>query len=293
MTESAAIPHYLATRYGPTPLAVDVGEPDYGLWLDWLQRSEATLTFPQTIVLRYTRLEPEERRAKQAADDYAQWFLSRLRHLTRALADREWLCAGRFTMADLCVGYALLFAKTLELDHKFSPEIAAYWERLAARPAFQAAKANVRSSSSRHGRFGPGLGVACPALADGDRLRLRRWPICRSSRTAAWAAGHVQGVAVDVRGGYIYYSFTNLLAKYDFSGKLIGTLVGWTGHLGDLDFNPADGKVYGSLEYKEDKAFYIAVIDVARLDRVGVEASKTEIFRTVYLPEVVKDYAPT
>jgi hypothetical protein len=75
------------------------------------------------------------------------------------------------------------------------------------------------------------------------------------------------------------------------AGKLVGTLVGWTGHLGDLDFNPADGKVYGSLEYKEDKAFYIAVIDVSRLDRVGVEASKTEIFRTVYLPEVVKDYA--
>lgn len=106
-----------------------------------------------------------------------------------------------------------------------------------------------------------------------------------------WASGHVQGIAVDVKGGFVYYSFTNLLAKYDFSGKLIGTLVGWTGHLGDLDFNPADGKVYGSLEYKEDKAFYIAVIDVARLDRVGVEASQTELFRTVYLPEVVKDYS--
>jgi len=106
-----------------------------------------------------------------------------------------------------------------------------------------------------------------------------------------WPSGHVQGVAVDVQGGYIYYSFTNLLAKYDFNGKLVGTLVGWTGHLGDLDFNPADGKVYGSLEYKKDKAFYVAVIDVARLDRVGVEASKTEMFRTVYLPEVVKDYA--
>jgi glutathione S-transferase len=141
MTESAAIPQYLATRYGPTPLAVDAGEPDYALWLDWLHRSEATLTFPQTIVLRYTRLEPEERRLKQAADDYAQWFLSRLRHVTRALADRAWLCAGRFTMADLSVGYALLFARTLGLDAKFSPEVAAYWERLSARPAFRAAKA--------------------------------------------------------------------------------------------------------------------------------------------------------
>lgn len=141
MTESAAIPHYLATRYGPTPLAVGADEPDYGLWLDWLHRSEATLTFPQTIVLRYTRLEPKERRLAQAADDYAQWFLSRLQHLTRALSEREWLCAGRFTMADLCVGYALLLARTLGLEHKFSPEIADYWERLSRRPGFVAARA--------------------------------------------------------------------------------------------------------------------------------------------------------
>ena len=149
MTESAAIPQYLATRYGPSPLAVEVMEADYGLWLDWLHRSEATLTFPQTIVLRYTQLEPEARRLQQAADDYAQWFLSRLRHLTRALADREWLCAGRFTMADLCVGYALLFARSLNLDHKFSPEVATYWQRLSARPAFRAAQAAQDAAQAR------------------------------------------------------------------------------------------------------------------------------------------------
>lgn len=148
MTESAAIPQYLATRYGPTPLAVEVEELDYALWLDWLHRSEATLTFPQTIVLRYTQLEPEERRLKQAADDYAQWFLSRLRHVTRALGDREWLCAGRFTMADLCVGYALLFARNLGLDHKFSPEVEAYWDRLSTRPAYIAAQAAQARAAS-------------------------------------------------------------------------------------------------------------------------------------------------
>ena len=141
MTESAAIPQYLATRYGPTPLAVGAHEHDYGLWLDWLHRSEATLTFPLTIVLRYSRLEPEERRLQQAADDYTRWFLSRLRHLTRALKDREWLCAGRFTMADLCVGYALLLARTLNLEHKFSPEISAWWDRITTRPGFLAAQA--------------------------------------------------------------------------------------------------------------------------------------------------------
>lgn len=143
------------------------------------------------------------------------------------------------------------------------------------------------------------VGLACPAsaaqrpAATADALSSHSGapPLPLTQNGGTWRSGHVQGVAIDVRGGFIYYSFTNLLAKYDFSGKLIGTLVGWTGHLGDLDFNPADGKVYGSLEYKKDNAFYIAVIDVSRLDEVGVEASKSEIFRTVYLREVVRDYS--
>lgn len=117
---------------------------------------------------------------------------------------------------------------------------------------------------------------------------LARLPLKQNGGT--WPTSHVQGIAVDVQGGFIYYSFTTLLAKYDFNGKLVGTLVGWAGHLGDLDFNPRDGRVYGSLEYKKDKAFYIAAIDVSRLDRIGVEAATSDIFRTVYLPEVVNDY---
>lgn len=96
------------------------------------------------------------------------------------------------------------------------------------------------------------LAFAPVATARPDPASLAGLPLEQNGGT--WNSGHVQGIAVDVQGGYIYYSFTNLLAKYDFSGKLVGTLVGWTGHLGDLDFNPADGKLYGSLEYKKDKA---------------------------------------
>ncbi len=114
-------------------------------------------------------------------------------------------------------------------------------------------------------------------------------PLAQNGGT--WPTSHVQGIAVDLRGGFIYYSFTTLLAKYDFSGKLVGTLVGWAGHLGDLDFNPSDGRVYGSLEYKKDRAFYIAVIDVKGIDRVGIEVTKSDLFRTVFLPEVAQDYA--
>lgn len=138
MTESAAIVQYLATRYGPTELAVSVGDPAYGAWLNWLHFGEATLTFPQTLVLRYRTFEPG--RADVAADDYARWFLSRLKHVDRALAEAEWLCAGRFTAADISVGYALLLADHLKLLANASPAIARYWARLRARPAFQAAK---------------------------------------------------------------------------------------------------------------------------------------------------------
>lgn len=149
LTESAAICEYLCTRHGPSPLAVAVDEPDYGAWLDWLHRGEATLTFPQTIVLRYRLLEPEARRLPQAADDYAQWFVSRLRSVDRALEDgRAWLCAGRFTAADISVGYALLLARTLKLDERFSPAVIEYWTRLSNRPGFLAAKKAQRPQAA-------------------------------------------------------------------------------------------------------------------------------------------------
>ncbi|MFI6456158.1 putative Ig domain-containing protein [Streptosporangium amethystogenes] len=106
----------------------------------------------------------------------------------------------------------------------------------------------------------------------------------------AWSAGHVQGIAIDQANGYIYHSFTTLLVKTDLEGNVIGTVGGFTGHLGDLDFNEADGRVYGSLEYKAQKAFYIAVIDVDAIDRVGMAAQNSEIVKTVYLSEVVNDF---
>jgi glutathione S-transferase len=140
ITESAAIVQYLAVKYGPTDLAVSPEEPGYGEWLNWLHFGEATLTFPQTLVLRYRVLEPPERRLPQAADDYAQWFHSRLRHVERTLADRDWLVADRFTMADVSVGYALLLAKSLKIDNGFPPNVAAYWQRLKARDGFGRAK---------------------------------------------------------------------------------------------------------------------------------------------------------
>lgn len=139
MTESSAMCQYLGERFGPTPLLVQPDENAYADYLNWMYRSDATLTFPQAIVLRYTILEPEERRSTQVAEDYTKWFFARLRSVDAAVEQNEFLCAGRFTAADIAVGFALVLADNLRLSSKFKPQTAAYFERLKSRPAFQRA----------------------------------------------------------------------------------------------------------------------------------------------------------
>jgi len=139
MTESAGISQYLVDRHGPTDLGLNPSDEDYGIYLNWLHRSDATLTFPQTLVLRYTRLEPEERRIPQVAEDYQRWFLSRLRCVEETLSDRKYLCAGRFTIADVCIGYALVLAESLGLSASFKPNTERYYSMLKERPAFKRA----------------------------------------------------------------------------------------------------------------------------------------------------------
>lgn len=139
MTESAAICQYLAARHPEAGLDVASQDPAYGDYLNFLHFGEATLTFPQTLVLRYGQFEPPERRLPQVVEDYSRWFLSRLRTLEPRLASRRWLCAERFTAADVSVGYALLLASHLGLDERFKPNVRDYWSRLQAREAFRRA----------------------------------------------------------------------------------------------------------------------------------------------------------
>jgi glutathione S-transferase len=151
MTESSAICQYLAANYGPTPLDVKPGEADFGSYLNWLHFGEATLTFPQTIVLRYGRLETPERRLPQAVEDYQRWFLSRLRAVDAALSGQDYLCANRFTAADISVGYALMFADYLGMAGRFPAAVGEYWQRIRERPAFHRALEAQRQAALDQG----------------------------------------------------------------------------------------------------------------------------------------------
>lgn len=137
MTESSGICLYLVEKYGNGDFGLAPDHPEYGDYLNWLFQSDATLTFPQTIVLRYSQLEPAERRLPQAVEDYYKWYLARLKRLNGYLDGREYLCGGRFTIADIAITYALYLGESLGLAQFYEPQTLDYLQRMKARPVFR------------------------------------------------------------------------------------------------------------------------------------------------------------
>ena len=138
MTESVGICQYLIDRYQRYEFGLEPSHPEYGAYLNWLHHADATLTFPQTIAMRYYYLEPTPE--KQAvADDYSKWYLSRLRRLDSHLESHEYLVDNRFTIADIAVSYALYLGRALKFDQHYKPQTAEYLQRLMERPAFKRA----------------------------------------------------------------------------------------------------------------------------------------------------------
>ena len=210
-----------ATRDNRRGLAVRPDEPGFGAWLNWLHHGEATLTFPQTIVLRYGRFEPDERKLPQAAEDYAQVVPRAPARHRRGAAAADFLCADRFTAADISVGYALMLADELDLVSRFPPAVAAYWERLQQRDGFRRALAAQHEAALAQGvslavrhltEWAAALASPCNGWTSTIRCSRawrcrwcwpsRRRPAARRAGPGARArAGRRRGVAVGDRRG--------------------------------------------------------------------------------------------
>jgi glutathione S-transferase len=139
MTESTAICHYLIEKYQKYEFGLRPDQAQFGQYLNWLYHSDATLTFPQTVFLRYTRLEPDETKA-EVGNDYRKWYLARLRMLNNRVMDHEFLVADRFTIADIACGYALLLGENLGINENYKPQTLDYLARLKSREGFQRAQ---------------------------------------------------------------------------------------------------------------------------------------------------------
>jgi glutathione S-transferase len=143
LSESMAICDYLATKYG-SPLVVPTNDPERPQFLQWLWYGESTLMTPlsRLNIVRQVERQFEGKAGPEidaiiagARDHVAE----RLKMLERRLEGRDFLVAGRLTLADISVGYPLHLVGLLGVDNLLGPRSVAYRERLRARPAHQRA----------------------------------------------------------------------------------------------------------------------------------------------------------
>ena len=143
MLESLAMIDYLASVCGPTELRATPDEADYARFLEWFHYGEASLAMGVNLLLGHMALLPEAQRNPAMAAWARKEVDKHLAHIAaRGLEDREWLACGRFTAADMSVGYMLYLLKLIRVMGDAPEPVQAYWARIAARPAWRAASAD-------------------------------------------------------------------------------------------------------------------------------------------------------
>ena len=143
LSESMAICDYLATKHG-SPLVVPPNDPERPQFLQWLWYGESTLMTPLSRLNIVRQVERKfERKGGPEVDAIIagarDHVAERLKMLEQRLEGRDFLAAGRLTLADISVSYPLHLVGLLGIDNLLGPRTVAYRERLRARPAHQRA----------------------------------------------------------------------------------------------------------------------------------------------------------
>jgi glutathione S-transferase len=137
--ESLAINLYLARKYGQAlwPKSVEDEGRTY-MWSTWAM----TELEPPVITAFVNRVMlPEVQRDAAAADAAAQTFRGPLGVLEGALAGKDYLVEGRFSVADLNVASVLMLAGLASLSLEGAPSVQGWLTRSTQRPALQRALA--------------------------------------------------------------------------------------------------------------------------------------------------------
>jgi len=141
LSESMAICDYLAAKHR-SPLVVPTDDPERPQFLQWLWYGESTLMTPLSRLNIVRQVEGKGGAEVDALIAGARHHAAeRLKMLEQRLEGRDFLAAGRLTLADISVSYPLHLVGMLGLDDLLGPRSVAYRERLRARPAYQRALA--------------------------------------------------------------------------------------------------------------------------------------------------------
>lgn len=144
MGESLAILQYLTgvrlVAGDAKAAALTVGPlPDpaaYAEHLHFLHLGEASLAAPLSAIFR--TVVRHKLPADETVKDQLERVAKQLRFCDDHLSDgRIWITGSDFTIADISLGYAFNLMKLIGIEDQLPENVAAYWQRLKARPAFE------------------------------------------------------------------------------------------------------------------------------------------------------------
>jgi glutathione S-transferase len=136
--ETGAITEYLVETYPECGLGRPPGDPERWEWLQWLHFAETIAQHMATLVQHHIVMREDWMRSPTVMR-YETLRLGRcMGVLDAALEGRDYLLASGFSAVDTNVGYTVFGAGHFVRLEDW-PNVAAYAERLMARPAFRRA----------------------------------------------------------------------------------------------------------------------------------------------------------
>ncbi len=135
--ESGAICQYLCETYDDRGLGRAPGHPERVAWLQWLHYAETMAVHGASMVQQTMIIaKPDQSPVVQKLE--TRRLEKSLEVLNQHLSDRDYVLASGFSAPDTNVGYSVHLGALFTDITAFS-QVHAYYRRLAARPAFQAA----------------------------------------------------------------------------------------------------------------------------------------------------------
>jgi glutathione S-transferase len=138
LTESGAIIDYVGNRF-PASGLVPRDAAARANCLRWMFFAQTELEQPLWTIAKHRFALPKDKRVA-GTEETARWeFAVAAKLLDGALADREYMCGGMFTGADILLVHTLAWARSAKIPLD-SARLTAYMERLLMRPALTRAR---------------------------------------------------------------------------------------------------------------------------------------------------------
>ena len=127
MFESGAMMQYILDRYGDGRLQPRAGTKEHAIYLQWAWFGEATFARPLGEIVNHRRnFDPE---IPEVIEEMSNRALMCVAAVNDAVEGKEFLL-GKFTAADIMVGYCLMLCNRLIPKHSFEAANQ-YWSRLS------------------------------------------------------------------------------------------------------------------------------------------------------------------